>query len=137
MIDRYYLLHTVTGRVSGASCWVKGCHVCTAQDTDKTDVPHAPTGAPELAGAGLLRGKGGSDDGGALRPSARWSIPAAPDPTSGTAVKMGRREAWARFLAYEARTIPSFPLSKTLVLQPALTHSPEGAGSLPATDGIK
>ncbi len=40
------------------------------------------------------------DDG---RPSARWSIPAAPNPCGGEAVKMGRHEAWARFLAYEVR----------------------------------
>ncbi|CAL8462927.1 g2461 [Coccomyxa elongata] len=37
-----------------------------------------------------------------VRPSARWSIPAAPNPCGGEAVKMGRHEAWARFLAYEA-----------------------------------
>ncbi len=36
-----------------------------------------------------------------VRPSARWSIPAAPNPCGGEAVKMGRHEAWARFLAYE------------------------------------
>jgi hypothetical protein len=35
------------------------------------------------------------------RPGARWSIPAAPNPCGGEAVKMGRHEAWARFLAYE------------------------------------
>ena len=58
------------------------------------------------ARAGIPGGKGstlGEDGGHGGRPSTRWSIPAAPNPNSGTAVKMGRREAWARFLAYEVR----------------------------------
>jgi hypothetical protein len=82
-------------------------HACTLQDTDKTETPvGADGGAPHAQAGGLLGGKG--SDEGAGRPSARWSIPAAPNPTSGTAVKLGRREAWARFLAYEV--LLNFPL---------------------------
>ena len=76
------------------------------QDT-MTDGPvDAPLRADARAGVkagGSTFGEDGAGGGGGGRPSARWSIPAAPGPGDGTAVKMGRREAWARFLAYEVR----------------------------------
>ena len=74
--------------------------------------PHHEARAGVLGGKGSTLGEDGAGGGNGGRPSARWSIPAAPDPNSGTAVKMGRREAWARFLAYDVRTaLPSMPLA--------------------------
>ena len=45
----------------------------------------------------------GSDDSEA---AGAWHIPAGPRQEGNVAAKMGRREAWARFLAYDVSTLP-------------------------------
>ena len=45
----------------------------------------------------------GSDDSEA---AGAWHIPAGPRQEGNVAAKMGRREAWARFLAYDVSALP-------------------------------
>ncbi|EIE27268.1 hypothetical protein COCSUDRAFT_55287 [Coccomyxa subellipsoidea C-169] len=78
--------------------------VAAQADMKEEDAAAPAAGRPMQGGLAAKLPTGLTDDSerDEGRPSARWSIPAAPNPCGGEAVKMGRHEAWARFLAYEA-----------------------------------
>jgi len=70
-----------------------------------------------------MQENGGGSPGRASKQQASVSL-STNAPATGTVVKMGRREGWARFLAYEVRNLPddcssgsSVPASRALLFQ--------------------
>ena len=101
------------------------------KDEDAVAVPPGRTMQESLA-AKLPAGLSDDSERDDVRPSGRWSIPAAPNPCGGEAVKMGRHEAWARFLAYEVCSADLQCMFALYVREPGPSMSAWPANPMPA-----